>query len=279
MTPADVPPPGAPLVLPPEPAPNDGSADRARRARVDPGAKPRAIDAATHQARVEIAAKHRDLACDERFRSQVRERLSTWAVEAIHRPDHKRAAVALAITDEGPGAGLPGLPRHGGWSIKPALILTRRAGSMRRHAGQWALPGGRMDEGETPEQAALRELDEEVGLTLQPEAILGRLDDFATRSGYIITPVVVWAGDARGMQAEPGEVRSIHRIPVSEFLRPDSPILEDVPHSPHPVLRMPVGNNWIAAPTGAMVHQFVEACVLGRSTRVAHFEQPMFAWK
>ncbi len=253
--------------------------DRKRRARVDPGAKQRVIDAATHQARVESALRHRHTRCDAAFEAQVRQRLTDWDLHAIDKPGHKLAAVAIAITDEGPGAGLPGLPRHGGWSENAALILTRRSGGLRKHAGQWALPGGRLDEGETPEQAALRELSEEVGLTLESSSILGRLDDFATRSGYIMTPVVVWAGAARGMQAAPDEVKSIHRIPLSEFMRADSPILEDVPHSPHPVLRMHVGNNWIAAPTGAIVYQFVEACVVGRATRVAHFEQPMFAWK
>ena len=173
---------------------------------------------------------------DERLLRLVRERLAAWPVRAITDPRHTRAAVALAITDEGPGAGLPGLPRHGGWSEPPALILTRRAGGMRQHAGQWALPGGRLDAGETPEQAALRELAEEVGLQLEAPAVLGRLDDFATRSGYIITPVVVWAGDARQLRAEPGEVRSIHRIPVAEFMRPDAPLLDEVAHSLHPLL-------------------------------------------
>lgn len=216
---------------------------------------------------------------DEALRELVQQRLAAWTLQAIDDARHTRAAVALAITDEGPGAGVPGLPRHGGWSEHPALILTRRAGGMRQHAGQWALPGGRLEAGETPEQAALREMAEEVGLQLDAGAVLGRLDDFATRSGYIITPVVVWAGDARHLQAEPGEVRSIHRIPVAEFMRPDAPLLDEVAHSPHPVLRMPVGEHWIAAPTGAIVYQFCEVCMAGREARVAHYEQPRFAWK
>ena len=216
---------------------------------------------------------------DQHLRECIRQRLAGFEVIGHHDARHTRAAVALAVTDEGPGAGVPGLPRKGGWSERPALILTRRAGELRRHAGQWALPGGRLDAGETPEAAALRELGEEIGLTLDMTDVLGRLDDFSTRSGYVITPVVVWAGAARELQAEPGEVRSIHRIPVAEFMRPDAPLLDRVPHSPHPVLRMPVGTHWIAAPTGAIVYQFCEVCIAGRDTRVAHFEQPMFAWK
>jgi ADP-ribose pyrophosphatase YjhB (NUDIX family) len=141
------------------------------------------------------------------------------------------------------------------------------------------LPGGRIDEGETPEQAALREMAEEVGLQLDAPAVLGRLDDYVTRSGYLITPVVVWAGAARDLVPNPEEVASIHRIPASELLRDDAPLLNHVAGADHPVLRMPVGDSWIAAPTAAFLYQFRELCLLGRPTRVAHFDQPVFAWR
>jgi mutator protein MutT len=187
--------------------------------------------------------------------------------------------VVVAITDEGHGAGLFGLRTHEAWSTQAALVLTRRSERLRSHAGQWALPGGRIDAGETPEQAALRELDEEVGLRLDDDAVLGRLDDFVTRSGYVITPVLVWAGAAHEMVPNADEVHSIHRIAVDELLRADAPMLEQRTDSAHPVLRMPVGDSWIAAPTAAILYQFRELCILGRPTRVAHFEQPHFAWK
>ncbi len=214
------------------------------------------------------------------LREQVVRRLAAWQ---HHTPDTsgcKPAAVGLVIADEGTGAGLRGLvgkPR--GWSTRAALILTRRAARMNRHAGQWALPGGRMDAGETPEQTVLRELAEEVGLQLAPEAVLGRLDSFVTRSGYAITPVVLWAGAARALVPNPDEVASIHRIPVAEFLREDAPMLETLEGSEHPVLKMPVGHNWIAAPTAALLYQFREVCLQGRATRVWHYEQPRFAWR
>ena len=192
---------------------------------------------------------------------------------------HRAAAVAVAITDEGHGADLAGIREPQAWSTAAALVLTRRAGSLRSHAGQWALPGGRIDDGETPEQAALRELHEEVGLQLGTDSLIGRLDDFVTRSGYVITPVLVWAGAARDMAPNPHEVQSIHRIPVTEFLRADAPMLETRDDSEHPVLRMPVGDSWIAAPTAAVLYQFRELCLWGRPTRVAHFEQPHFAWR
>jgi 8-oxo-dGTP pyrophosphatase MutT (NUDIX family) len=216
---------------------------------------------------------------DETFRQQVRDRLAAWPRHAPDETGLRRAAVALVITDEGHGAQVHGLERQEQWSHRPALVLTRRSSQLRRHAGQWALPGGRLDEGETPEQTALRELHEEVHLELPPEAVLGRLDTFITRSGFAITPVVAWAGSAHDMRPNPDEVASVHRIPLAEFMRADSPILEPLAGSEHPVLKMPVGNNWIAAPTAALIYQFREVCVLGRETRVAHFEQPLFAWK
>jgi 8-oxo-dGTP pyrophosphatase MutT (NUDIX family) len=191
----------------------------------------------------------------------------------------RSAAVAVAVIDEGHGADVPGLPPTPGWSTRAALLLTRRSQRLRNHAGQWALPGGRIDPGETPETAALRELAEETGLELAPEAILGRLDDFPTRSGYLITPVVMWAGPARELAPNPDEVHSVHRIPVAELMREDAPLLEQLAEHEHPVLRMPVGEHWIAAPTAALLYQFREVCIAGRPTRVSHFEQPAFAWR
>ena len=218
---------------------------------------------------------------DDALRQLLADRLAAWPRHAPDEAGLKRAAVALVVTDEGTGADLDGVagpPLTGHWSTRAALILTKRAAHLRRHAGQWALPGGRIDNDETPEQTALRELAEEVGLQLSEADVLGRLDTFITRSGFAMTPVVVWAGEARQLVPDPAEVASIHRIPVTEFLRADAPILEVLEGSEHPVLKMPLGDNWIAAPTAALIYQFREVCLLGRATRVAHFEQPKFAW-
>ena len=213
------------------------------------------------------------------LRERIQERLRNFEVRAVGDHAHRSAAVAVAVTEEGFGADLPGLPQHAAWSARAALILTRRAAHLRDHAGQWALPGGRVESAETPEHAALRELHEEVGLELDMGAVLGRLDDYVTRSGFVITPVVVWAGAARAMVPNPAEVQSIHRIPIEEFLRADAPLLDASGDPARPVLRMPVGHHWIAAPTAAVLYQFRELCIEGRTTRVAHFEQPEFAWK
>ena len=214
---------------------------------------------------------------DPALRDLITTHLQRFAPQPAPATGLRRAAVALAVVQEGTGAHLPGLSAPGEWSRQAALLLTLRHASMASHAGQWALPGGRIDDGETPEQAALRELAEEVGLRLDSAAVLGRLDDFVTRSGYAITPVVVWGAEARDLVASPREVASIHRIPIREFMRADAPWLDPIDDSIHPVLRMPVGDSWIAAPTAALLYQFREWCIAGRATRVAHFEQPLFA--
>ncbi len=207
----------------------------------------------------------------------LRDQLHTFTPQSLPLEGRRHAAVALVVVEEGLGAEVDGLARPAQWSLEPAVLLTRRAARMKRHAGQWALPGGRVDAGETPEEAALRELREEVNLTLTPAHVVGRLDDYATRSGYVITPLVMWAGAAPGMQANPEEVASIHRIRLAEFARADAPILNRVPATNTTVLRMPMGRHWIAAPTAAFLYQLRELQA-GRVTRVAHFDQPRFAW-
>lgn len=213
------------------------------------------------------------------LRHQIADRLAAFEHLSLPADGRKRAAVVVGVTQAGYGADVEGLPHHSRWRTAPALLLTRRASSLRSHAGQWALPGGRMDEGETPEQAALRELQEEIGLTPDPSAVLGRLDDYATRSGYLITPVVLWLDAAREVVPNPQEVHSVHRIPLSELTRADAPIVNRVRTTQQEVLRMPVGQRWIAAPTAAFMLQFREVCLLGRATRVAHYDQPAFAWR
>jgi mutator protein MutT len=217
---------------------------------------------------------------DPQADATLRARLGGIAVQALPDDGRKRAAVALVLVEQGHGSGIPGLPdAAAAWSEAPALLITRRASKMSSHAGQWALPGGRMDAGETPEQAALRELHEELGLMLGPSSVLGRLDDYATRSGYVITPVLVWGGVAEALQPNPDEVASVHRLPLDELARADAPLLNQVRSTGRTVLRMPVGDRWIAAPTAAFLYQFREWVMAGRETRVAHFDQPYFAWR
>jgi len=198
-------------------------------------------------------------------RAALARNLERFEVRRIDDGSLKRAAVCLILADDGAGA--------------CALLLTRRASHLNRHAGQWALPGGRVDAGESAPDAALREAREEINLELERGAILGRLDDFPTRSGYVITPLVAWAPQGAAMSANPAEVAQLHRIPLSELAKPGSPEFVSIPESDRPVVRYPVFDNKIYAPTAAVMYQFMEVAVLGRDTRVAHLEQPVWAWR
>jgi 8-oxo-dGTP pyrophosphatase MutT (NUDIX family) len=178
----------------------------------------------------------------------------------------KRAAVAIALVEADDGAG------------GTALLLTLRAAGLRAHRGQWALPGGRCDAGETQIEAGLRELAEELGLALAPADVLGLLDEYPTRSGYLITPVVVWAGAKAAISPNPAEVASVHRIALDQIERPDAFDFVAIPESTRRVIRFHHAGRLIHAPTAALIYQFREV-LAGRDTRVTELEQPVFAWK
>jgi 8-oxo-dGTP pyrophosphatase MutT (NUDIX family) len=181
-------------------------------------------------------------------------------------PPLKRAAVAIALTSSDAG------------HDDTALLLTMRAASLRSHGGQWALPGGRCDAGETAVEAALRELDEELGVRLAADAVLGLLDDYPTRSGYLITPVVVWAAESAAIKPNPDEVASVHRIALATIEHDDAFDFTDIPESARRVIRFHHQMSLIHAPTAALIYQFREV-LAGRNTRVTELEQPVFAWK
>lgn len=193
------------------------------------------------------------------------QRLASFVRRDIALGDRRPAAVAVTVCRDGDGA---------------ALIVTRRSASLRAHSRQWALPGGRMDPGESSAASALRELQEEVALESGDEQVLGLLDDYATRSGYRITPVVVWSDrDWRQLRANPAEVDHIRPFPFRELARSDSPVLQHGAPGEQPVLSMHFFADRIFAPTGAVLYQFREVALFGRRTRVAHFDQPRFAWR
>jgi 8-oxo-dGTP pyrophosphatase MutT (NUDIX family) len=199
------------------------------------------------------------------LRERVERNLSGFEHRACPLHGRRPAAVVLALVDD----------EHG----SACFILTRRADRLRRHAGQWALPGGRVDDGEAAEAAALRELHEEIGIDLDPDSILGRLDDYATRSGFVITPVVVWAGAGLRFEPDPTEVAEVHRVPLGLLERPGVPRLRKIPESDRPVISIPMLGTNIHAPTAAIIYQLREVALRGVATRVDHFEQPVFAWR
>ncbi|MDV3128909.1 CoA pyrophosphatase [Mycobacterium sp. 21AC1] len=237
------------------------------------------------------------IAYDEALRERVRAHLVRHERRAVTDPTKRHAAVAVVLVDSElgedrvdpapvddwiggrpmPEAGLDG--RMVDVSGGAAFLLCRRASRLRTHAAQWALPGGRLDPGETAVDAALRELDEEVGIALPGSSVLGMLDDYPTRSGYVITPVVVWGGGRLELRPSPDEVVAAYRVGLHQLQRDDSPRFVDIPESPRPVVQIPLGNDLIHAPTGAVLLQLRWLCLEGRDDPVDELEQPVFAWQ
>lgn len=202
---------------------------------------------------------------DHNTRLSVSANIASFSHESQPLEDLRAAAVAIVIA-----------AYQGG----PTILLTRRSGKLRAHSGQWALPGGRLDAGESAADAALRELQEEINLTLPRSAIMGRLDDYVTRSGYRITPVVLWSGEESDhLKPNPDEVASIHTVSFKELASPSAPQFEEIPESDRKVLSMRLSVDQIYAPTAAFLYQFREVGILGKNIRVLHYDQPRFAWK
>jgi 8-oxo-dGTP pyrophosphatase MutT (NUDIX family) len=240
-----------------------------------------------------------DLTFGEPLRQHLAANLGRHDRLAFDLDGRRHAAVAVVVVDsdevahgddlQPPGVGnladIPGADDYdltgsvAGTAGGPAVLLTRRSAGLRAHAGQWALPGGRIDADETPVDAARRELREELDLDVPAGDVLGLLDDYPTRSGYVITPVVLWGGADPAMRPNPDEVLSVHRIAFRELCRDDSPRFVTIPESPRPVVQIPVGGDLIHAPTGAVLLQFRRVAVEGVHERVDGYEQPVFAWR
>ena len=234
----------------------------------------------------------------DELRTSIASNLSRHERLALPLDDRRHAAVAIVVVDSVAGSdtddphgvdaerlsvipsdvtGLSG--QMAGVAGGAAFVLCRRSAGLNRHAAQWALPGGRLDPGESPIEAALRETDEEVGVRFEESAVLGLLDDYATRSGYVITPVVVWGGADVRLAPDPAEVLAAYRIGLHELTRHDSPRFVAIPESDRPVVQVPLGGDLIHAPTGALLVQFRWVGLDGRvNERVVDFEQPVFAW-
>ncbi|MGB0970165.1 MAG: NUDIX hydrolase [Mycobacterium sp.] len=236
------------------------------------------------------------IAYDGTLRERVQENLARHQRREVTDPKKRHAAVAVVLVDSELGedrvdpapvadwiAGRPLSETLDGRMVDvsggAAFLLCRRTSGLSSHAAQWALPGGRLDPGETVVNAALRELHEEVGLRLPDRSVLGLLDDYPTRSGYIITPVVIWGGGRLEPRPAPDEVLAVYRVGIHHLMREDSPRFITIPESPRPVVQIPLGNDLIYAPTGAVLLQLRWLGLEGRHDRVDGLEQPVFAWK
>ncbi|MDG1034725.1 MAG: CoA pyrophosphatase [Luminiphilus sp.] len=206
-----------------------------------------------------------NLSFDETTRRHIANNIEAFEVRPQPLDALRPAAVALVVVES---------------QGQLALLLTRRAGTLRAHSGQWALPGGRIDPGENAETAALREVQEEINLDLPKDAVVGVLDDYITRSGYRITPVVAWADtDIAMLSPNPSEVASVHTISFDDLARPDAPQFDRIPESGREIISMQLEVDQVFAPTAAMLFQFREVVIFGRPTRVFHYDQPRFAWR
>lgn len=202
---------------------------------------------------------------DETLLAQARANLASFERRAVGIDGRKAAAVAVVLLPDEEGRG--------------CFLLTKRAPTLRAHTGQWALPGGRMDAGESAPVAALRELQEELGLRLGEGTALGLLDDYPTRSGFVITPVVFWAEAPGPLAPNPAEVARVHLVPLEDLDAPDVPRFVRIPESDRPVIQVPLLGSLIHAPTAAVIYQMREVVSHGRQTRVDHLEQPVWAWR
>ena len=199
------------------------------------------------------------------LRERLAKNLAGFDRVAVEDDSLRRAAVAVTIAGDHEG--------------RASFLITRRASKLKTHAGQWALPGGRIDADETAESAALRELREEVGYLRDESDVLGLLDDYPSRSGYLITPVVVWGSAAPDLTPHEIEVASAHLIPLAELEKPEVPRLIDGTEPDRPIIQLPLLGRYVHAPTAVFLYQLREVGLHGRDTRVAHFDSPKFAWR
>ncbi|MEP6752750.1 MAG: CoA pyrophosphatase [Candidatus Dormiibacterota bacterium] len=169
------------------------------------------------------------------------------------------AAVAIVLLEDGDGSAL--------------IPLFLRAAGLANHPGQFALPGGKLLKEEDAAAGALRELHEELGLPADRNSVLGLLDDYDTRSGFTISPVVVWDSSATKLTPSEAEVAELFLLKVEDLRSAVAGAERGT--SRGFCLELPWGP--VYAPTAAILYQFSEVALDGRTRRVSDFYQPPFA--
>ncbi|WP_340647663.1 CoA pyrophosphatase [Phenylobacterium sp.] len=192
-------------------------------------------------------------------RDRIAANLAAFPRIALETGERRRAAVAIVLS---------------GRDGELTYLLTRRALTMRRGAGNYALPGGNLEPGEDAVTAAIRETSEELGVAITPGEVLGMLDDFETLGGHVVTPVVFWSDEALILNPDPTEVDRAWFEPVARLDHPGSPMSEENPSGGEPIQRMFADDNWINPPTAAWLYQFREVGLHGRHIRVSMIGQP-----
>lgn len=201
------------------------------------------------------------IAWDAALRQRIQDNVSNFQRRtAVERG--RRAGVAIVVMADDDG--------------EASLPLFMRTSGLSRHAAQMGLPGGRADDEESAVNAALRELEEELGIRLDSSAVLGQLDDFFTRSGFVITPIVVWSDvRATALRPSPIEIEQLFIPSLADVhgavAASDAGIAE--------TFRLNFSWGHVYAPTGALLYQFSEVGLDGRTTRVQDFYQPPFTWR
>lgn len=163
----------------------------------------------------------------------------------IDAPQHRRACVLIPLIRNGSG-----------WSI----LFTRRSENLASHSGQIAFPGGSVETGETLEQAAIREAEEEVGIPARYVELIGRLDDVITHSGFLVAPFAGIVHEPVEYVIQEAEVVEVFEVPVEALLDVRNPEVRYVPFrkKQFPAYFYHYGPHEIWGLTGRMLKAFLD---------------------